>query len=136
VSERCLLERLVRGVASSATSTVDAGAAIDSVVRNLRRLFNARQGCSVVRPDLGMPDFGDMTFGVADTLPQIIRSVKTLIEQFEPRLRGVQVRHDIDEDDPQTIRFAIRAELVVADSTTPIRFAGVLGGDGHIDVRV
>jgi type VI secretion system protein len=133
--ERCLLERLLRGGPVDATSTVDTGAAVDSVVRNLRRLFNARQGCSESRPDLGMPDFGEMTFGINNALPEIIRAVRFQIEQFEPRLRGVQVRHDIDPDDPQSIRFSIRAELVLADGATPIRFAGVLGGDGHIDVR-
>ena len=135
MAERCLLERLTQGVAGRVTSTVDTGAAIDSVVRNLSRLFNARQGCSQSRTDLGIPDFGELMFGATDTLPEIIRAVKFQIEQFEPRLKGVQVRRDIDDDNPQMIRFSIRAELVLADGATPIRFSGVLGGDGHIDVR-
>lgn len=135
MAERSLIERLARGEPPRTAATVDVGTAVDSVVRNLRRLFNARQGCSQSRPDLGMPDFGDMTYGVVSTLPEVVRAVKFQIEQFEPRLRNVHVRHDIDEDDPQSIRFSIRAELVLSDSATPIRFSGTLGGDGHIDVR-
>jgi type VI secretion system protein len=132
--ERCLLERLGRGT-PTATIASNAGVAIDSVVSNLRRLFNARQGCSETRPDLGMPDFGDMQRGINSALPEIIHAVKTLVEQFEPRLRNVQVRHDIEDDQPQTIRFSIRADLVLSDGATPIRFAGTFGGDGHVEVQ-
>lgn len=136
MSEHSLLERLAReGASGPRATTLKTATPADSVVRNLRRLFNARQGCSQTRPDLGMPDFGDTMYSFPNALPEIIRAIKLQVEQFEPRLRNVQVRHDGDHDDPQTVRFSIRADLVVSDEVSPIRFAGVLGGDGHVDVH-
>lgn len=135
MAEYSLLERLARTADLGPRAKPNADAPAESVARNLRRLFNARQGCAQARPDLGMPDFGESAYGFPSALPEIIRAIKFQIEQFEPRLRNVQVRHDTDHDDPQTVRFSIRADLVISDEIAPIRFSGVLGGDGHIDVR-
>jgi type VI secretion system protein len=135
MAERSLLERLAASRPGRPVARGDGTASVESVMRNLRRLFNSRQGCALTRPDLGLPDFGSLVHGFPNALHDIIKAIKYQIEQFEPRLKNVQVRHQVDADDPRLIRFHIRAEFAGADDSTPVLFDGVLGNDGHIDVR-
>lgn len=135
MADRTLFERLGSGRPGTPTARRDAQGAIDSVVRNLRVIFNARQGCSAARPDYGMPDLGDLVYSFPISIPEVTRAVRTLVEKFEPRLRNVQVRHQEGALDMATVRFHIRAELVVGDGATPLVLDGALTGDGHIEVR-
>lgn len=135
MADRSLFERLVRSRPGALTSQYDTQGAIDSVVRNLREIFNARQGCCATRPDYGMPSLGDLIFSFPMAIPEITRSVKTLVAEFEPRLRNVQVRHNAEADDMQALRFSIRAELVTDDDLMPLTLDGFVAGDGFVEVR-
>lgn len=133
--ERTLFERLASSRPGRLTARHDTQGAIDSVVRNLRVMLNARQGCSAARPDYGMPDLGDAVFSFPVSIPEVTRVIKTLVEQFEPRLRNVQVRHNNDAENIATVRFHIRAELDSGDDKMPLVLDGSLAGDGYIEVR-
>ncbi len=135
MAERALLERLAASRPGRPAVRSDGAASVESVMRNLRRLFNSREGCALTRPDLGLPDFGSLAQSFPNALQDVIKAIKYQIEQFEPRLRNVQVRHQVDAEDPRLIRFHIRAEFAGADDATPVLFDGVLGSDGRVDVR-
>ncbi len=127
-----LLERIARSVDGA---RVQGGQAdIASVVANLREIFNARQGSSTARPDYGMPDFGDLTFGFTMLVPEIAQAIAQQIQRFEPRLADVQVRPREDADSIGAVRFAIRARLV-GDEAGPVVIDGALSGDGRLEVQ-
>ena len=82
-----------------------------------------------------MPDLTDIVFSFPVAIPEVTRVIRTLVEEFEPRLRNVQVRHNADEANLQEVRFHIHGELFSSDGKTPVTLDGSMSGDGHIEIR-
>jgi type VI secretion system protein len=134
--DRTLRERLRNaGTVREPILHVRTERVIESVLDHLRKMFNVRQGSVLTVPVYGMPDFNDIVFQFPDAILEIQRAIRTSIEQFEPRLRRVRVRHTPDEEDPLNLRFEIRAELVLEDEHTPVWFETSLDTSGRASVR-
>jgi type VI secretion system protein len=137
MSDRTLIERLEE--ATETASPVQQRGSIDrfqaSVLDNLRRILNARQGCCETRPDFGMPDLNDAIGQGADAVLGVARTVKQQIEMFEPRLKNVSVRFLADPDNPLQLDFQITAMLQFEDQTERVSFDTILSDDKRFKVR-
>jgi type VI secretion system protein len=135
--DRTLLERLEE--ATDVVAPIQESGSIDrfqaSVLDNVRRILNARQGCCETRPDLGMPDLNDAIGQGADAVLTVARSVKQQIEMFEPRLENVFVRFYADPDNPLQLAFHINAVLSYDGKTERIAFDTILSDDKRIKVK-
>lgn len=136
--DRGLLERLEEA-GEFPVSSSEHGGSFDryqvSVLDNLRRILNARQGCCETRPDFGMPDLNDAIGQGADAVLAVARAVKQQIEMFEPRLENVQVRFHADPDNPLQLAFHVNAVLRFNDQVERVSFDTILSDDKRIKVR-
>lgn len=134
--ERTLFERLAEPTAEQRTDDrIDVSIVIESVMRNLRTVFNTRQGSVMTRDDYGLSDFGDLSLMFRDAMAHIAREIKELTQKFEPRLEDVSVRHVPDADNPLALSFRISGQIVIGDRTETIRFDSELGHDGYVRLR-
>jgi type VI secretion system protein len=106
----------------------------DSVLANVRRILNARQGCCETRPDFGMPDLNDISREASETIPAIARTVKAQLETFEPRLREVLVK-PMPTEAPGEFAFSVSAILIDGENGEAMRFDTVLGNDRQMRLR-
>jgi type VI secretion system protein len=135
--DRTLIERLEEAT-EDAPPAQERGS-IDrfqaSVLDNLRRILNARQGCCETRTDYGMPDLNDAIGHGADAVLAVARTVKQQIEMFEPRLENVSVRFIADPDNPLQLDFQVNAVLRYDGKTERVSFDTILSDDKHFKVR-
>ncbi len=136
MADRSLFERLESaGKTELARNSFDRSALSESVLTNVRAILNARQGCCETRPDYGMPDLNDLASQSSETVQAIARSVRTVIETFEPRLTQGSVRFLPEKDKPTDLGFSVTAALLIDGKPEPIRFDTVMGDDRHVRIR-
>lgn len=132
-------ERLLERICSFERDPVrrgrtDYGRLVDSVLNHLRQILNTRQGSAPIAPDYGVPDFLDFLQTYPDSVREIERSIRTAIQTYEPRLQGVRVAFNPQEDDALALRFQITAHISGADGER-VRFETVVDTDGKISVK-
>ncbi|NBB85891.1 MAG: type VI secretion system baseplate subunit TssE [Bacteroidetes bacterium] len=82
-----------------------------SVMSNLNRLFNSRQGSVKHLPDYGLPDISTVYREAPRSIDALRRSIKQVVQKYEPRLHRVHVEHqDTDAFDMRLI-FLLTAEM-------------------------
>ena len=118
--ERSLLERLRGPSAHSPTAVDNTGELIRSIVRNLSRILNCRQGHAPAQMDYGIPDATAILSGGADATGEMVRVLRECISKYEPRLKDVKVTAVEDEDDPSTFRFQVSAQLATSKERVPL----------------
>lgn len=113
-----------------------SGAPVDevqSILSHLEALLNTRQGDSPCVPRYGILDFADMVHGFPASIPQLVKSIRSTIMEFEPRLKNVSVRH-LPEDGSLVLRFEIAAQLAQAKGMRTLRLATTVLPGGRIDI--
>jgi len=123
---RALLSRL----AEKGGSPADEVAAI---VAHLQVLLNTRRGESVAAPGFGIADFSDLAHEFPGAIPQLVKSIKATILEYEPRLKNVSVRH-LPEEQGLVLRFEISAQLAKGRVARTLKLATTVRPGGHIDV--
>lgn len=123
---RALLSRL----AEKGGSPTDEVAAI---VAHLRVLLNTRRGDAVTAPGFGVIDFSDLANEFPGAIPQLVKSIKATVIEYEPRLKNVSVRH-LPDDGALTLRFEISGQLARGRTVRTLRLATTVRPGGHIDV--
>jgi type VI secretion system protein len=83
----------------------------ESIRMHLLRMLTTRQGAVQCLPDYGLPDLNDLTVSRAEAIRQCCICLSQSIEQYEPRLIGVEVHH-IPLNDQFTMAFQIKAMRV------------------------
>ena len=136
-NERTLTERLLRPeIKAPRTSRERKELITNSIIRHLRNLLNTRQGCCETLEDYGMPELeskGDTKILLSRELESSIRNT---ISRYEPRLKNVQVRMDVSEDDRLTPRFVIKAVLTSRDSfAKDVSFSTIVDPVGTIRIK-
>ncbi|MCA6107931.1 type VI secretion system baseplate subunit TssE [Bradyrhizobium cenepequi] len=106
-----------------------------SILENLRRILNSRQGCCEARPDFGMPDLNDAIGQGAEAVRAVAHSLKQQIEMFEPRLKNISIRFHADPNNPLQLAFHINAMLNCPDQVERVSFDTILGDDKRVRVR-
>ncbi|WOH63806.1 type VI secretion system baseplate subunit TssE [Bradyrhizobium sp. BWA-3-5] len=123
--DRSLMERLEEATATMVPSQNSFDRFRASVLENLRRVLNSRQGCCEIRPDFGMPDLNDAIGQGADAVRAVARSLKQQIEMFEPRLGNVSIRFHADRHVPLQLTFHVNATLNHNDRVEPVSFDAI-----------
>lgn len=82
-----------------------------SVMGNLNRLFNTRQGSVAHLPDYGLPDIMTIYRDAPKSIEQLRRALKDAIRKYEPRLQRVHVEQmDVDKFEMRLV-FIVSAYL-------------------------
>ena len=74
----------------------------------------------------GLPDFSSLHLRSPNDQEFLLRSIKTAISFFEPRLLNIKVRLEPLADDTRVIRFAIEGLLRMDPAPEPVFFDTVL----------
>lgn len=81
-----------------------------SVLDNMQRILNARQGALNHIPDYGLPDMTKILQGMPGTAHELMGTLSAVLLKYEPRLKSITVVM-MDQDIPGELRYAIDAEL-------------------------
>lgn len=104
-----------------------------SIAAHLRALFGSRRGAAAAAPELGRPDLTDLVHTWPEGVRAVERSLRTLIERYEPRLVDVSVRA-VTSPDPLSLAFQVRARGAGAAAPT-YRFLTEIDALGRCTVR-
>jgi type VI secretion system protein len=134
--EQSLLERL-RDPGADRPRTIQENTSrlVDSVIANLRRLLNSRNGIAPIREDYGIPDLSDMVHSFPEANARMRAAIKAAVEKFEPRLRKVSVRPASAGDDMFSLRLEITAELVTPSQKAPVWFETRIDANGEVVIK-
>ncbi len=92
--ERRLLERIREPeVGGQRRSEVDTRLLLRSVLDNLQRILNTRQGNVPIQKDLGIPDLSDIVHTFPESILTMQQSIRQTITKYEPRLKSVRVSY-------------------------------------------
>lgn len=83
---------------------------IMSVLDNMQRILNARQGALSHLPDYGLPDMTKILQGMPCTAHELMGTLSAVLLKYEPRLKSITVVM-MDQEIPGELRYAIDAEL-------------------------
>lgn len=83
---------------------------IMSVLDNMQRILNARQGALSHLPDYGLPDMTKILQGMPGTAHELMGTLSAVLLKYEPRLKSITVVM-MDQEIPGELRYAIDAEL-------------------------
>lgn len=83
-----------------------------SVMGNLNRLFNTRQGSIKHLPDYGLPDIMTIYRDAPRSADEMRRAIQKAIRAYEPRLRRVRVEHRETDEYTMRLVFIVSAELM------------------------
>ena len=117
------------------SSGQDTRRVVDSILSHLQRILNTRQGSAQIADDFGIPDFTGLLHSIPESLRDIERAIRTVIQKYEPRLRAVRVSFIPNEDDALSLRFQIVARLATGDENNPVIFESMVDSDGKIRIR-
>jgi len=82
-----------------------------SVVSNLNRLFDTRQGTIGHLPDYGLPDMRTVYRDAPRSGEDFRRAIKESVERYEPRLRRVRIEERETGEHSMRLVFILKAEL-------------------------
>lgn len=134
--ERGLLERLRNPEPESARSTRENPRLVtEAVLQHVRRLLNTRQGLAAACLDYGMPDLCDLVYSFPQAAGDLRKAIKAGLEKYEPRLRKVVVTPVDNVEEPLTLRYEIRAEIVTEEGRTPVWIQTTVDEFGGVEVR-
>lgn len=134
--DRTLLERLADpDPQEQRTVREDPRRVVDSVMRNLQKLLNTRQGEALIQPDYGMPDITDCAEGAPETLDRVCHAIKSTIENFEPRLHRVRVTFSPAGNDLK-LHFGITGQIVTERYQVPVYFNTIVNPSGNAVIAV
>lgn len=131
MATRGLLTRLA---GSTQGSLAAPGHPVASIAEHLRALLNTRKGESAAAPAFGIMDFNDVVHLYPAAISRMQQSIRTAIQEFEPRLRNVAVTHVPDEKEPTALRFDITGQLHHKDARGTVRFHTELRPGGRVNL--
>ncbi len=134
--KRTLFERL-RNPDGTAQLTLeqDTGALLQSILRNLTRILNARSGQSPAQMDYGIPSPSEVAHAYPESVSAVQKTIRQCIERYEPRLRDVQVMQIESDDTRLAVRFQITARLATTKDGQQVSFSTRLNPAGHVNLQ-
>lgn len=105
-----------------------------AVVSHLIRMLNTRQGSSLTCPDYGLIEVSEMLHDFPDAIGIVQRAIKNSIQNYEPRLKNVQVRHIKNEQmQAMVLEFEITGQLHYPDGRrSALRFSTAVDQSGNV----
>lgn len=81
-----------------------------SVIDNIQRVLNTRQGTLIHLPDYGLPDMGRIIDGLPGTAHGLLLILRETLLKFEPRIKNIEL-HLQPEEQFGRLSYALVAEL-------------------------
>lgn len=105
-----------------------------AVTEHVVRMLNTRQGSCLTCPDYGLIEVSEVLYDFPDAVGIVQRALKNSLQQYEPRLKNVQVRHvKNDYVHEMVLQFEITAQLHLPDGRRQsLRFATTVDGSGNV----
>ena len=132
-----LLERLSgvddRAGTGQFTLGGEEGAVVRSVVHNLRKVLNSREGSAPAQPEYGLPSPHELLQNWPASRAQALEAIRRCIGLFEPRLVDVAVRAVQADPGQLALGFQISARLV--GSQQAISFTTAVTAAGRVTLR-
>lgn len=134
--KRTLFERLKRPEGTAArTLEEDTNALLRSILRNLSRILNARSGQAPAQMDFGIPSPSEIAAGYPESLTEMQKTIRKCIEQYEPRLKDVQVMQIESDDYRLAVRFQVSARLATSKESRHVSFDTLMDPSGHVNLN-
>lgn len=102
-----------------------------SVLSNLNRLLNTRQGALEHLPDYGLPDAATIYRDAEYPVEELRKDIREAIEKYEPRLRRIHIERQQTDDGQMRLAFLITAQL---DNGERVRFRTEFGANDLVQV--
>ena len=104
-----------------------------SILGNLGRLFNTRQGSLAHAPDFGLPDITDISRDRPERVDALRRAIRDAVQRYEPRLQRVRVEMEAGgRAPPSKLVFLLVAEMAPQGR---VEFQTTIRSDEPVDVR-
>jgi len=117
-------------------TTQNTEALAESILHNLTRMLNTRQGGPLIQPqDYGMVDITEISTRFPDSIADVQKAIRITIEKYEPRLKNVQIEQIGEGDDLQTLKFKITAQLADKKGRDSIYFETVIDPTGEVQLN-
>ncbi len=106
----------------------------NDITAHLVEILNTRMGSARTVPDYGLMEVSEVTHDFPDAIAAIQRSLKACIQQYEPRLKNVQVRHVKAETVAQMVlEFEITGQFQTPDGRRQsLRLGAMMDGSGNV----
>lgn len=107
-----------------------------SILTHLQKILNTRQGSAPIDELYGVPDFTDLaaTFS-SESVRDLARSIKHVINRYEPRLSSVQIEASPHGEQVLELRFKIDGSIKMDENVSlPVAFETIVDPDGQIKV--
>jgi len=99
-------------------------------------MCRTRMGTMLTCPDYGIADVSEMIHSFPDAITIMAQSLRHTIQTYEPRLQNVQVIHVPADLLDLTLRFEIRARVVLeGGSKTAVKFETSLDTSRRLTIR-
>ena len=103
-----------------------------SIAHHLRVMLNTRRGEVAAAPEFGVVDFTELMHQFPSAIQSLQQAIRATVLQYEPRLRGVTVRH-VPSEDPLILRFDITGQLT--EGSGVVRLSTVMAPGGKFDIN-
>jgi type VI secretion system protein len=107
-----------------------------AIARHISQILSTRAGSSPACPDYGLIEVSEVLFDFQDAIGVMQRAIKNTIQQYEPRLKNVQVRHLKGEGETMALlEFEVTGQIQLSDGRRQsLRFATGVNGNGSVRV--
>jgi type VI secretion system protein len=108
-----------------------------AISTHLVQMLNTRQGSCLTCPDYGLMEVSEILHDFPDAVGLVQRSLKASIQQYEPRLKNVQVRHVKREDvHDLALHFEISGQFLYPDGRKgTLRLATGIDASGNVQME-
>ena len=136
-----IAERLLKRIRQweddvDASADLDIETYVASVLEDLGKIYNTRQGTVVIDATFGLPDFTSLMNTMSPPeIDGLSDNIEDVTMQYDKRIKNVISRYQKREDDMGIVRFSITAKLQFKDQLIPLAFDTLLQGDGSVLIQ-
>jgi len=113
------------------------GSYVESLLDDLSKIYNTRHGTVMLDPKFGIPDFTSLMNNMSPPeVAKLTQSFTSVTNQYEQRLKSLDIRHEVREEDRGLIRFVVKSKLEFRKQLAPFTFDILLQGDGSIALEL
>lgn len=107
-----------------------------AVAEHLKQMLATKTGSSLTCPDYGVPDITGLLHDLNEASATLQRQLKASLQNYEPRLKNVQVRMVRAEVQGQPgLLFEISGHIILDDGRRqPVRFGTQLDDKGRLEI--
>ncbi len=134
--QRTLLERLRDpDPAGERQLHVSTSAIFESILTNLRNVLNTNQGNCLTDERYGLPHMTAVRNAMPHSVSSFVAAIQATIEEHEPRLSNVRVRHAPGTDRGMALRFEVSGLVQDDENRTSVRFETYADEEGQMRIK-